>query len=75
MNLTTRQLEASALSRPCPEHHLSAGVACPDGGHAWFVTNWLPISGLTGSGARLTLFLAAPKAFAHLTADCLQNRR
>ena len=32
MSLTTRQLEAAALSVPCPEHQAAAGAECPDGG-------------------------------------------
>jgi hypothetical protein len=29
MNLTTSQLEADALTVPCPEHHVSEGRECP----------------------------------------------
>jgi len=32
VSMTTRQLEAAALSVACPMHHVAAGIPCPGGG-------------------------------------------
>jgi hypothetical protein len=32
MSMTTAQLEADALTVPCPEHHVTEGTACPHRG-------------------------------------------